>query len=73
MTKETKTEKAKRLLTTGCVLVEFADEEKIMTKVVGDTNEYRVWATGDQYRCSCPNRQGDCSHIEAVKMIWRSR
>jgi len=71
MTKETKTEKAKRLLTTGCVLVEFADEEKIMAKVAGDTSGYQVWIK-DEPRCSCPNRQGDCSHIEAVKMIWRN-
>jgi len=66
------TQKAHRLLTKGHVQVEFADEEKIMAKVVGDTSEYQVWAKGEEYRCQCPSR-GECSHIEAVKMIWKCR
>ncbi len=60
--------KARRLLSTDCVQILYADESTVAARVRGDTGVYDVqWERGD-WSCTCANL-GACSHWLAVKLV----
>ena len=68
---ETLDDKAARLLTSGCVLVIAAIEDRIVARVRGDSGVYDVeWRHGT-WTCTCPFH-GDCAHRRAVRQVTTS-
>jgi uncharacterized Zn finger protein len=64
--------KAHRLLTTGCVRVERADERTALVEVEGDHGRYRVEVDDTAALCTCPS-WGICSHGLAALLVARRR
>ena len=69
------TTKALRMLLHGRVAIRGNGDE-CMARVQGDTAEYTVQYGRNGWQCECaywqhrPSR--DCSHICAVKLVWRA-
>lgn len=70
MSRERLPEKAVRLLATGRVTVEWADERGAVVNVVGDHDCYRVGVDGVGADCNCP-AWGSCSHARAAWLVAR--
>lgn len=73
MPKESVEEKALRLLRERRLTIDRVDQHDgvIVAHCHGDTGEYALgWdAMRKQYRCTCPNLTGNCSHLQALKMV----
>jgi len=70
MVTEAMFQKAKRLLSSGCVTVLEVTPERVVARVAGDNGEYEVTKTrGDRFRCSCPSLRWRCSHVVAVELV----
>jgi len=70
---ESKTSKARRLLTSGRVCVVSVDELLVKAFVEGDSGTYTVVCRWDRWECTCPAYGPVCSHIEAVRTVTRKR
>jgi hypothetical protein len=73
--RETKQDKAIRFIATERVRVQSLGPGFIAARVAGDTGDYIVAWAGGRWECGCEasSKFGrSCSHIEAVKLIWRA-
>lgn len=73
-TRETREQKAVRFIATERVRVQAFGAGYVVARVAGDTDDYCVTWAGKSWQCECEaNRQFArvCSHILAVRMIWR--
>ncbi len=72
---DTLDEKAARILAEGRLTIERIDMTRtygwIVARCQGLTGEYRLgWdPILAQYRCTCPELLGKCSHILALKLV----
>ncbi len=67
--RETLEDKGQRLLSTGAVMVLFADELHIVARVRGDAGVYDTeWSRWSGWSCTCPNLHR-CSHQAAVASV----
>jgi hypothetical protein len=73
MAKETVDEKALRLIQERRLTIDRVDTHDgvIVAHCHGDTGEYALgWdAMRKQYRCTCAEMKGQCSHLTALKMV----
>lgn len=73
--RETKQQKAERLLVTERIRVQSLGPGFIAARVAGDTGDYVVAWAGGKWVCGCEANQNFgrvCSHIVAVRMLWRA-
>jgi uncharacterized Zn finger protein len=70
---ETVEEKALRIIRERRLTIERVDTHGgvVVARCQGDTGEYALgWdAIVKQYRCTCPEMKGLCSHLTALKMV----
>ena len=70
MPRETRQDKAVRLLSTERVRLTALGPESCRAEVRGDTADYTVSLNG-RWRCDCA-AVGECSHIIAARMVYRA-
>ena len=68
----TATDKARRLLADGCVMVIAADEAHTVARVRGDSGIHDVNFHRGKWSCTCP-AFGECSHRIAVRLVTTSQ
>ena len=75
MSKETREQKARRLLDTGCICDFYQADHGATALVLGDHGHYRCTVLDSgYYNCACtygrthPNSQDRCSHALAVAL-----
>jgi hypothetical protein len=73
MSRESREEKARRLLVSARLTVSCG-EDGIEAQVVGDHAVYRLLLTESGWRCPCPSRVTNCAHVLAVEAVtgWRT-
>ena len=76
MGREAAATKARRLLTEGRLEVTYIDHDDsfglIVAKCRGDSGEvYSLgWdPTKEEWRCTCAEMKGNCSHLQALKLV----
>ena len=73
MPRETVQEKAGRLLGEGRLTIERMDHESglIVATCKGDSGAYHLGydPARRQFRCTCPEMKGKCSHLAALKLV----
>jgi hypothetical protein len=74
--RETAAQKARRLLLEGRLMVSRVDPELgsglVIAECRGDSGE--VYSLGhdptkNEWRCTCPELRGNCSHLQALKLV----
>jgi len=68
VSRETRDEKAKRLLASTCATLR-CDGDQLAAKVVGDHSVYNLRLSPTGWRCPCAARVRDCSHVLAVEAV----
>ena len=70
----TAAEKARRLLPEGRLMIKVVDPESrlVYAQCRGDSGE--VYDLGfdprkEEWRCNCPELRGNCSHLQALKLV----
>jgi hypothetical protein len=70
----TAAEKARRLLPEGRLMIKSVDPETrwVVAQCRGDSGE--VYSLGydpdkDEWRCTCREMKGNCSHLQALKLV----
>jgi hypothetical protein len=74
-TRETREQKAVRFIATERVRVQAFGAGYVVARVAGDTDDYCVTWAGKSWQCECEANRDygkTCSHIIAVRMIWRA-
>lgn len=74
MARETVDEKARRLLTEGRLIVRLAGGPNglIVAECRGDSGDvYQLgWDPAkSEWRCTCPEVRGGCSHLKALQLV----
>lgn len=73
MPPETVEEKAVRIIRERRLKIERVDVQEglVVARCEGETGVYMLGfdVTRKQFRCTCPEMQGKCSHLTALKMV----
>lgn len=70
----TAAEKARRLLPEGRLMIQRVDPEThlVIAQCRGDSGEVYYLGydpTKSQWRCTCAEMKGNCSHLQALKLV----
>jgi uncharacterized Zn finger protein len=76
MSRETVDEKARRLLVEGRLIVREVGrpsrQQRIVAECRGDSGDmYRLGYDPEkkEWRCTCPEQRGGCSHLKALQLV----
>ena len=66
---ETTEDKARRLLTEGCLQIRSVDAQWVTATIRGDTGRYHLGLTPGGWWCSCLTPGPRCSHLTALRLV----